>query len=93
MNIWIASWSETRPIPGRGAASGSWVPLPWEKARHKLVEQLNRSLKRWSDTDTRPAYEAALAEIKTAAEPSGPGLIWKLRDHELSLTRREEHDA
>jgi hypothetical protein len=93
VNTWIASWSETRPIPGQATASGSWVPLPWDKARHKLAEHLDRSLKRWSDGDTRLDYETALAQIKAADEPSGPGLVWKLRDHELSLTRRKEHDA
>jgi hypothetical protein len=89
VNGWIASWQETCPAPGRAAAGGSWVPLPWDKARHKLAEQLGRCLKRWSDNGTRAAYEAALAEIKMAAEPSGPGLVWTLRDHELRLTRRE----
>ena len=90
MNTWIASWAEARPAPGQAAAGGSWVPLPFERARHKLAEQLGRSLKRWSDGDTRADYETALAEIKAAAEPSGPGLVWKLRDHDLAITRREE---
>jgi len=90
MTLWIASWSQTRPMPGKAAAAGSWRPAPWSQARRVLVEQLQRNLGLWArDARMRGEYRAAIDLLQQSAEPRNGALIFELRDHVVSLTRLE----
>lgn len=69
MTLYVATWEERDPMPGRAAAAGRWRPMPFEEARKILADTLERNLDRWAGHSDNPhvreRYEEALASLRT----------------------------
>lgn len=81
-------------MQGKAQAAGSWYPMPFEKARDTLVDQLSRNLGLWTlgmDDGPQHDYSTALWEMARETEPASGILSWRLRDHWLTITREDLH--
>jgi hypothetical protein len=71
--LWQPAWVERheRAAHNQLPAAGSWMPMPWDKARDTLADQISRCADLWSGHDERlrASYEEAASRIRSLGEP------------------------